>query len=88
MKTFTDLEFKNHPMGPDFGIMSRIIFENGYGASVVKSEYTYGGSKGLFELAVLDTNGHIIYDTPITDGVMGHLKEEDVSRIMKDIQEL
>ena len=34
MKTFSDLEFKTHPMGS--GIISRIKFDNGYGASVVK----------------------------------------------------
>jgi hypothetical protein len=54
MKTFNDLEFKPHAAGMG-GVMSRIQFENGFGASVVRSEYTYGGKDGLYELAVLDT---------------------------------
>lgn len=50
MKTFNDLELKTHPMGS--GIISRIKFDNGYGASVVKGPHTYGGDQGLYELAV------------------------------------
>jgi len=63
---------------------SQIIyrFPNGYGASVVRSQYTYGGDKGLFELAVLtfDGNGnwHLTYETPITNDVLGHLSVSDV----------
>jgi hypothetical protein len=47
MKTFSDLEFKPHPRGS--GIISRIKFDNGYGASVVKGPHTYGGNEGLYE---------------------------------------
>ena len=31
-------------------------FANGYGASVVKGEHTYGGDEGLWELAVIRFN--------------------------------
>lgn len=84
MKTFNDLEFKPHITMN--GVMSRIIFENGYGASVVRGEYTYGGDKGLYELAVLDSNGDLTYDTPITDDVIGHLSEDDVTKVLEQIQ--
>jgi hypothetical protein len=70
------------------GIMSRITFENGYGASVVKGEYTYGGKDGLYELAVLDSNGDLTYDTPITNDVLGHLSEDDVTKVLEQIQSL
>ena len=65
MKTFKDLEFKPHTLHTD-GVVSRTFFENGYGASVVRHEYSYGGKSGLYELAVLDSSGDLTYDTPIT----------------------
>ena len=87
MKTFKDIEFKQNPMGADFGIVSRTQFDNGYEVSVVKSEYTYGGSNGLYELAVFK-DGEICYDTPITDDVIGYLRPEDVTDVMEKIQQL
>jgi len=87
MKTFKDIEFKPNPMGDDFGIVSRTQFDNGYEASVVKSDYTYGGKNGLYELAVFK-DGEICYDTPITDDVIGYLRPEDVTDVMEKIQQL
>ena len=86
MKTFKDLQFKQHPSAD--GIISRIVFENGYGASVVRHEYSYGGKDGLYELAVLDSNGELIYDTPVTSDVIGYLRPEDVTEVMAKIQQL
>ena len=86
MKTFNDLEFKPH-ITMD-GVMSRIMFENGYGASVVKGEYTHGGKEDLYELAVLDSNGDLTYSTPITNDVLGHLSEDDVTKVLEQIQNL
>ena len=86
MKTFKDLEFVAHPSHIE-GVQARIIFENGYGASVVKTPYTYGGDKGLYELAVFK-NGEITYATPITDDVIGYLRPEDVTDVMTKIQQL
>ena len=87
MKTFKDLEFKEHPnhMG---GVQARIQFDNGYGASVVKTPHTYGGDKGLYELAVLDSNGSLTYATTITDDVIGYLRPEDVTDVLTKIQQL
>ena len=87
MKTFNDIEFKPNPMGEDFGIVSRTQFDNGYEASVVKSEFTYGGKDGLYELAIFK-DGSICYDTPITDDVIGYLRPEDVTDVMERIQKL
>ena len=86
MKTFKDLEFKTHPMG--MGVISRIFFENGYGASVAKTPYTYGGDKGLYEIAVLKNDGRITYETPVTNDVIGYLRPEDVTDVMEKIQKL
>jgi hypothetical protein len=87
MKQFKDLEFVPHAAGMG-GVMSRIQFENGYGASVVKSEYTYGGKDGLYELAVLDSDGNLTYATSVTDDVIGYLRPEDVTDVMAKIQQL
>ena len=53
-------------------------FENGYGASVVKHDGSYGGKQGLYEIAVLDSGGDLCYSTPITDDVIGHATEDKV----------
>jgi hypothetical protein len=87
MKTFNDLEFVPHSTGMG-GVMSRISFDNGYVASVVKTPYTYGGRDGLYELAVLDSNGDLTYDTPVTNDVEGYLSEEDVTKLLEQIQSL
>ena len=87
MKTFNDIVFKTNPMGADFGITSRTEFDNGYEVSVVKSQYSYGGDKGLYELAVFK-DGEITYATPITDDVIGYLRPEDVTDVMTKIQQL
>ena len=85
MKTFKDLVFNEHPnhMG---GVQALIEFENGYGASIVCTPYTYGGKEGLYELAVFGKDGHISYDTPITNDVLGYLKPEEVTDILQKIQ--
>lgn len=84
MKGFNDLEFNDLP---DLsGIYCRIQFENGFGVSVIKHKYSYGGPDGLYELAILDSDGEITYDTPITDDVIGHLTEEGVTALLAEIQ--
>ena len=87
MKTFKDLEFGEHPSHIG-GVQARITFENGYGASVVKTPYSYGGKDGLYELAVLGTDGHLTYDTPVTSDVIGYLRDIDVTEVMEKIQQL
>ena len=43
MKTFKDLEFQTISDSFYNGVTSRIHFENGFGASVVKHDFSYGG---------------------------------------------
>jgi hypothetical protein len=86
MKIFKDLQFKQHPSAD--GIIARITFDNGYGASVVRHEYSYGGKDGLYELAVLSNEGELTYDTPITDDVLGYLTTNEVTEILIKIQQL
>lgn len=83
---FSKLEFSEHPNG--YGVQSIVKFDNGYGASVVKTEFSYGSKEGLYELAVLGQDGHITYETPITNDVLGYLTEDEVSEILKKINNL
>lgn len=87
MKTFEDLEFKDHPNGMG-GVQAKIQFANGFGASVVKTPHSYGGKNGFYELAVFGQDGHITYDTPVTEDVKGWLTEDDVTAILAQIQSL
>lgn len=89
MKTFNDLEFIHEVMYDD-KVWSRsyMIFDNGYGISVIRGPYSYGGQRGLYELAVLDRDGLITYETPVTSDVIGYLKPEDVTKHMIEIQQL
>ncbi|ATN92895.1 TerC family protein [Pseudomonas phage PPSC2] len=68
-------------------------FENGFGASVVSHDFSYGSALGLFELAVLefpykDNTFHLCYSTEVTDDVLGHLEVEDVKAILARIEAL
>lgn len=63
-------------------------FDNGYGASVIRGPYTYGGPQGLFELAVLDKNGGLTYVTPVTSDVIGYLTEDEVQSTLDQIAAL
>lgn len=68
---------------------SKIVkFPNGYGASIVCHAGSYGGKDGLFEVAVLDENDDITYDTPITCDVLGHLDFHEVDSVLFDIRNL
>ena len=89
MKTFKDLDFEVINEAPFMvGKKSRMMFENGYGVSVVSHTFSYGGKDGKYELAVLDSDGQLTYETPVTNDVMGYLDPEDVTKIMEDIQNL
>ena len=89
MKTFKDLEFIEMKDLFYNGVQCRIQFDNGYGASIVRHNYSYGGKEGLYELAVLDGNGKLHYDNPVANGdVRGYLNESEVTELLKQIQEL
>ena len=87
MKTFSDLEFIELDQYMD-GVAARIMFKNGYGVSVVCHSFSYGGKNGLYEVAVLDADGEITYETDVTDDVIGHLTPEQVTETMELIQAL
>ena len=63
-------------------------FPNGYGASVIRHQGSYGFKNGLWELAVLDSSGDLCYSTPITNDVIGHLSDEEVILKLNEIRGL
>ena len=88
MKTFDDLKFVDVVVLYNPGIRCRMMFENGYGVSVVSTQRSYGGKQGFYEVAVLNSDGEITYDTPITDDVVGWLTKDGVTDIMAQVQNL
>jgi hypothetical protein len=87
MKTFQDLEFK--ALGTEgYGIRAEIKFDNGYGASVIRTKGSYGGEAGLYELAVLDQEGEMCYNTPITSDTLGWLNEDNITAALQRIEAL
>lgn len=89
MKKFKNLEWVYEGLcGDKIWSRSYMIFDNGYGVSVIRGPHSYGGQRGLYELAVLGTDGFITYETPITSDVIGFLKPEDVTKYMIQIQQL
>lgn len=62
-------------------------FENGYAVSVVAGPHTYGGDRGLYELAVM-RNGEIHYNNPVARGdVRGYLSMEEVDDLVNTVSE-
>ena len=69
------------------GIQKTYACDNGYGASVIRHKGSYGYAQGKWELAVLE-GGELCYSTSITNDVIGHLTEDEVELILKQIKEL
>ena len=87
MNKFDLLTFKK--MKKEDGIQAIAEFPNGFGASIIKSDFSHGGKSGLFELAVLDNDtGNINSTTDITNDVIGWQDENDIDRILTAISKL
>ena len=87
MTTFNELNFEDHPIGN--GKQAKVFFKNGFGASIVQFNGSYGYKQKLWELAVLKGNEKVwglTYDTPITDHVIGYLSEPEVTETLKSIE--
>jgi hypothetical protein len=88
MKTFNDLEFKADTKYGVGGIKALMAFDNGYGVSVIRNAYSYGGDEGLYELTVMDkTLTKFIYCDLTYRDVLGYLEPDEVSTVMRKIQE-
>lgn len=76
------------------GIQYVFRFRNDYGASVIKSEHSYGHEEDLWELAVIKFYGpgecqwSLNYETSITDDVIGNLTDREIRDLLQQIKEL
>ncbi len=72
------------------GVQALVKFGPHYELSIVKSDFSYGGSKGLYEIAVfLDKKMHELPGiTAPGDTVKGFLTEDDVNDILSSMTQL
>jgi hypothetical protein len=69
---------------PELGGVQKLFeFPNGYGASVVIHEFSYG-----LELALLDADSNIIQHPDITDDVVGFLNVDSCNDLLEKIARL
>ena len=61
-----------------------VFFPNGYGASVVRNQFSYGHETNLWELAVLK-DGDICYTSNVTSDMVGFLTLERVEELLEQI---
>lgn len=68
------------------GAATRYFFPNGWGASIIRHDRSYGGRNGNFEIAVLKgdiRNWDIHYENPVANGdVIGHLDFFEVANAL------
>lgn len=66
-------------------IQCRMFFGNGFGVSIIRGHYTYGGEEGLYELAIISDDG-LQYNTAMTEDVLGYLTEKEIEQIVYSVQ--
>ncbi len=65
----------------------RETFDNGYEVSVMSKQGSYGWEAGLFEVAILH-NKELVYDTPITNDVLGWRTFKEVADLIEQVKAL
>jgi hypothetical protein len=87
---FREIPRSLYPHGP--GIRALFRFKNSYGASIIRSHYTYGGDKGKFELGIFffkgEDSGLAITNLNPDGDVFGHLESPDVVNLLLQIIKL
>lgn len=71
----------------EFGEQIVYRFPNDYGASVIRNKYSYGGKRGLWELAVVKFENDV-YEVLQSEEIQGFLTEERVNQMLKKIEAL
>ena len=64
------------------GQIEKFHFLNGWGASLANHAGSYGGDEGLYELAEINPNGHIV-----DDSIKGWLTFAEVDCYLREIAE-
>ena len=64
--------------------MARVMFDNGWGASIIQTPHSYGGTEGMYELKVVRADK---VETPY-DEVRGWLTPEKVDHHLITIQNM
>ena len=79
---FKDIKFNSQDLPQ--GIQALLKF-GAYELSIVKSDFSYGGKQGLYEIAVFKGNGQVELPgiTEQGDTVKGFLSEDEVEGIIK-----
>ena len=87
--TYTKNKFHSYDTFKPYAVFERIggqvekfHFRNGWGASVACHSGSYGGDEGLYELAEINPNGHII-----DDSIKGWLCFHEVDAYLREIAE-
>ena len=79
------------------GIQKVYKFGNGYGASVISNNYSYGNEQGLWEMALLtfkyNRKGELMWDVVYRNdfangNVAGYLSDEEVLELLEWIKSL
>lgn len=94
-KTFYDLQFKPYADGrPEVYVVCQrtsrqaiMDFSNGYGVSVLCGKDFYSNGINTFEVGIR-RGDNLTFDTPITDDVIGWQTPEQITEIMKQVQDL
>lgn len=69
------------------GIQRTYYFDNNLKVSAVKTSFSYGGDKGLWEIAVLDKNSFITKNIfSGTDDVIGFIRESELYNYLEAVK--
>ena len=72
------------------GVQYKYLFPNGFGASLIKHEGSYGFDKGLWEIAPLGKEDEFIGMSVFGwyDDVKGHLTAKESKSVLNEIYDL
>lgn len=100
INSFKDLVFIPHPIAEEAKKLplylakkyaeskqAKMEFKNGYGVSVLFGSMFYSNGIDTYEVGILK-DGALCYNTPITNDVIGYITADEVTDIMRKIQEL